>query len=231
MRQTLLIVLLTAVLSTCSTPFEEKDATGKLHPAEEFAADTDDVHTKGLAHKGKSLFRQAMKAQTIRSKKSGSRDKSETKGEHFTGIPDFSREGHNITKLSHMLHRAIHQYKIQSMVDVPCRSHSRWMGQLLQNINPKNGHSFKYFCVDSSAKVLELVESRMGDLEDVSTNFIRRKFWKLPIPKADLVFSWEGLGKMKSKNVGSMLQLLAEGRHNIFSLEVPRPRRILTKTC
>lgn len=135
----------------------------------------------------------------------------------FSGIPDYFRGGHNITRLSHMLYRVIQQYHIGSMVDVPCRGHSRWMGRFLENVRQKNGDPFVYYCVDSSPKILELAESRMPVLPDVSTNYIHRKFWKLPMPKADLVFSWEGLEKMKTKNVESMLNLLRQGgRHKYF---------------
>lgn len=216
-RRTRLIVLFMAVLSVCSTPLKEDDTTSALHSTEDFTSDTDDIHAKGLSNKGKSRSRSETKQPTPGVEKSGSRGKSETGDKHFAGVPDFFQEGHNITKLSLMLHRAIHEYKIKSMVDVPCRSHSRWMGQLLQHVKPKKGLSFKYFCVDSHSKVLDLAESRLDSLEDVSTNFILRKFWKLPMPKADLVFAWEGLGKMKNRNVGSMLQLLVEGgRHKYF---------------
>lgn len=202
-----LLVLLFVITSTTAAPLKHKRRM--LHFSEDAAAD--DETTRDTA----DLTREEIKLPRIRvtqtlepqrKKKGGTQDS-------FFGIPDYFQSGHNITRLSHMLYRVIEQYKIRSMVDIPCRSHSRWMGKLLEHIKGKDGESFVYYCVDSSPKILELAESRMPTLSHVSANYILRKFWKLPMPRADLVFAWEGLEKMKTANVNTMLeQIIRDGR-------------------
>lgn len=136
----------------------------------------------------------------------------------FLGIPMYMHSGHNMSRVSHMLYKAIQQHKITSMVDIPCRSHSRWMGQLLQHLPSKHGKPFQYYCVDSSEAILELAQTRLPPLRHVSTEFILRAFWKLPMPKADLVFAWEGLEKMKKGNVLSLFNLLLKGKRHKYLL-------------
>lgn len=141
-----------------------------------------------------------------------------SKHESFQGIPNYVQGGHNMTKVSHMLYRAIKQYKINSMVDVPCRAHSRWMGQFLEHVEWEDKKPFTYYCVDSSKKILDLAASRVPQIRGVSLNCLRRKFWRERIPRADLVFCWEGLEKMKVENVKRFFKVLKEGNRHKYLL-------------
>lgn len=137
--------------------------------------------------------------------------------QQFQGVANFVRKGHNITKVSNMLYRVIRKYKVHSMVDVPCRSHSRWMGQLLASIKREGRGNFAYFCVDSSRSMLDLVASRMPETKAVDVIYIDRKFWKEHLPRADLVFAWDGLEMMKVENVHSFVsEIIQGGRHEYF---------------
>lgn len=134
----------------------------------------------------------------------------------FTGIPFFTQYGHNISRVSFMLYKAIRENNIQSMVDVPCRSHIRWMPQFLTNIKPKDGKRFSYFCVDSNDVILQLAKALLGDVKTISKRFLKRNFWKTQMPQADLVFAWGGLELMKKTNVNSLVQLIAKEKRHKF---------------
>lgn len=90
------------------------------------------------------------------------------------------------------------------------------MGPFLASLPPRDP-PLRYFCVDPSPTILQLAESRAPPLRGVSANYILRKFWRLPMPRADLVFVWGGLAEMHVENVESFLKIVGEGgRHRLM---------------
>jgi hypothetical protein len=115
----------------------------------------------------------------------------------FEGVGGNS-DGEDIKRVSYMLMKILKQYKAQSMVDVPCRAHASWMHKFLVHVEQEIP-DFKYFCVDSNQELLQAVKLRVKG--KANAKFIARQFWLEKLPRADLVFSWSGLEKMKEENV------------------------------
>lgn len=209
----LVLVLFTVlVLPYSALPFD-RDIRD---PVEHTAADLDETDTQHEHEQG--IPKQFEDTSAPKAAKIRAGTKRDSKHESFQGIPNYVRGGHNVTKVSHMLYRAIKQYKINSMVDVPCRAHSRWMGEFLEHVEWEDNKPFSYYCVDSSKKILDLAASRMPQVTGVSVNCLRRKFWRERIPRADLVFCWEGLEKMKIENVKRFFEMLKEGKRHKYLL-------------
>lgn len=207
------MVLLVALFVPCVALPSDKET---WDPAEHAPADLDELETQSWKGGGNAQVPEsAPKLQTATVRVT---TKQSSNDESFQGIPNFVRGGHNMTRVSHMLYRMIQQYKINSMVDVPCRAHSRWMGQFLENVRSKDKKVFTYYCIDSNKKILDLAASRIPGITGVSVNYLRRKFWMERIPTADLVFCWEGLEKMKVANVERFLRRLKDGGRHKYLL-------------
>lgn len=141
-----------------------------------------------------------------------------TNGEMAIKFPNMVRNGHNITRVSRMLLRVLVSFKIRSMVDVPCRAHSVWMGSFLKGVSPRLGKPFIYYCVDTQKGIVQEAEQKLPDIDGVNGNFIQRRFWELPLPPTDLVFCWEGLQQMSVAHVHHFLKHIAKGGHHRFVL-------------
>lgn len=133
----------------------------------------------------------------------------------FEGVGG-KKNGEDIKRVSFMLMRLLKQYKAESMVDVPCRAHASWMHKFLDEAE-KEIPNFKYFCVDSNKEILQAVKARVKG--KANAKFILRLFWEEKLPRADVVFSWSGLDKMKTENVVKMLRNIATAdRHKYVIL-------------
>lgn len=126
-------------------------------------------------------------------------------GRIFEGVGG-TKDGEDIKRVSFMLMRLLKQYKAESMVDVPCRAHASWMHKFLVEAE-REIPNFKYFCVDSNKEILQAMKARVKGR--ANAKFILRLFWKEKLPRADVVFSWSGLDKMKHENVVKMLRNIA----------------------
>lgn len=123
-------------------------------------------------------------------------------GHHFRGVPadaiDVAAHGgiyetgtHNLTRVSHMLYRIIRYHNITSMLDVPCTAHVAWMPALLARLDYEIP-AFRYQCMDSAADVSAAARALRGASESaIVTGGVR--YWEVPLPAVDLIFSWSGL--------------------------------------
>jgi hypothetical protein len=132
----------------------------------------------------------------------------------FTGVGGV-KNGEDIKRVSYMLLRIIKQYKAKSMVDVPCRAHASWMHLLMKQIE-RDIPDFKYYCIDTNTQVLKAVQNQMRTLSN--GRYAVKKFWKEPLPEADIVFSWGGLETMKEGNVLAFLKLVATSKKHKYLL-------------
>lgn len=135
----------------------------------------------------------------------GSHAKAARSSHAFEGVGG-KKDGEDIKRVSFMLMRLLKQYKAESMVDVPCRAHASWMHKFLVEVD-REIPNFKYFCVDSNKEILQAVKARVKG--KANAKFILRLFWDEKLPRADVVFSWGGLDKMKHENVEKMLRNIA----------------------
>lgn len=125
--------------------------------------------------------------------------------------------GEDLKRLSMMLMKIIKQYKVRSMVDVPCRAHSHWMPVFLRHLaESKVNKSFKYYCVDTNKAILKIIKG--ANDSKINSKFILKRFWRESLPSADLVFSWSGLDNMKEQNVVKYLERLAVSKHKLVLL-------------
>lgn len=123
-------------------------------------------------------------------------------GHHFRGVPadaiDVASHGgiyetgfHNLTRVSHMLYRIIRYHNIRSMLDVPCTAHVAWMPALLARLDYEIP-AFRYQCMDSAPDVSAASRALRGASESATiTGGVR--YWEVPLPAVDLIFSWSGL--------------------------------------
>lgn len=133
----------------------------------------------------------------------------------FSGIGSV-KDGENIKRLTFMLMRILKQYKVQSMVDVPCRAHASWMHKFLEHVD-REIPDFKYYCVDTNRDILKAIRHRVSGRGH--GRYILRQFWEKKIPAADAVFAWGGLENMKEENVYKFLRKLSkEDRHKLILL-------------
>lgn len=133
----------------------------------------------------------------------------------FEGVGS-ERDGEDIKRVSFMLMRLLKQYKAQSMVDVPCRAHSSWMHKFLQRAETEIP-GFKYFCVDTNKDILHALKARVkGSTDKLNSRFVLRQFWTELLPRADVVFSWSGLEKMKKTNVLGFLKNVATSQRHKY---------------
>lgn len=133
------------------------------------------------------------------------------------------RHGEDIKRLSEMVTKLIRQYRVTSLVDVPCRAHAHWMPNVLRELSKRGGggapSNFRYICVDTNQQVLGYLKRRLVEANvHRGARFELRKFWNEPLPKADLVLSWAGLDNMSEDNVLGFFKNLAasSGRHKII---------------
>lgn len=122
--------------------------------------------------------------------------------DHFRGVPleaiDLASHGgfyetgtHNLTRVSHMLYRIIRHHNISSMLDVPCTAHVAWMPALLARLDYEIP-AFRYQCMDSAPDVAAAARSLRGASESATIKGGVR-YWEVPLPSVDLIFSWSGL--------------------------------------
>lgn len=134
-----------------------------------------------------------------------------------------TRHGENIDRLVFMLTKLIKQYHIQTLIDVPCRAHAHWMHHVLKETmaNQRLALNFQYVCVDTNHNVLTELRRRLIERGlSRNTRFVVRKFWKEPLPKGDLVFSFSGLDNMHKDHVRGFFEILghSKGRHKLVVL-------------
>lgn len=142
------------------------------------------------------------------SKGEDERPRAASKPVPFEGVGS-QKDGEDIKRVSFMLMRLLKQYKAGSMVDVPCRAHSSWMHKLLTRVEVEIP-GFKYYCVDTNKDILHALKERVkSSTENLTSKFVLRQFWNERLPRADVVFSWSGLEKMKRGNVLSFLKNVA----------------------
>lgn len=134
-------------------------------------------------------------------------------------LPFVVQDGYNITRVSQMLLRVIVTQNIRSMVVVPCGKHISWMGRFLEGTRDQLPKPFVFYCVDSSKRAVREAEDIVGEVEGVNTNFIDRQFWSVPLPRADLVFSWDGLDGLSLLHAHKMLAtIIKQGHHKLALL-------------
>lgn len=153
--------------------------------------------------------------------------------EHSSATP-----GEDVQRLMIMLRKIVTQYDIQSMADVPCRAHAHWMAEWLEQIAEHN-ENFKYYCIDTNDIILKAVKERVG--MTVDSKFVLRRFWKVGLPRVDMVFSWAGLDNMKHENVlryihklsktGRKHKLILLGSHSGSLLESANSEKIAAFTA
>lgn len=134
-----------------------------------------------------------------------------------------TRHGENIDRLVFMLTKIIKQYHVQTLIDVPCRAHAHWMHRVLKETmaDQHTALNFQYVCVDTNHNVLTELRRRLIERgHSRNTRFAVRKFWKEPLPKGDLVFSFSGLDNMHKDHVRGFFEILghSEGRHKLVVL-------------
>lgn len=136
--------------------------------------------------------------------------------EAFRGVGGVEKgSGENITKVTYMLFKLIREYKIKSMIDVPCRGHLKWMSHVLERVD-YDEPEFHYFCMDTNEEVLKTAKARVGDLGNAK--FVNKKFWKVGLPKADLLFAWSGLHKMRKESIYKMLKKVVKKKSTKYVL-------------
>lgn len=132
-------------------------------------------------------------------------------------VKEGNRNGEDLKRLSMMLMKIIKQYKVKSLVDVPCRAHSHWMPIFLSHIaQSKLKKYFKYYCVDTNKAILKIIKGRSDS--EINSKFILKRFWTESLPSADVVFSWSGLDNMKEENVVKYLEQLSVSKHKLVLL-------------
>lgn len=134
-----------------------------------------------------------------------------------------TRHGENIDRLVFMLTKLIKQYHVQTLVDVPCRAHAHWMHRVLKETTADQhmALNFQYVCVDTNHNILTELRRRLIERgHSRNTRFAVRKFWKEPLPKGDLVFSFSGLDNMHKDHVRGFFEILShsQGRHKLVVL-------------
>lgn len=108
----------------------------------------------------------------------------------FRGVPGGVIQGVNVTHLSFMIFKIIKQYKIRSIVDIPCRNNIGWFPDLLHRIDFEIV-GFKYYCVETD-------QEPQGDLSKHFSESGSPEFLRIPVedakklPKTDLMFTWDG---------------------------------------
>lgn len=133
-------------------------------------------------------------------------------------LPFVVQDGYNITRVSQMLLRVIITQNIRSMVVVPCEKHMSWIGRFLEGTSKQLPKPFVFYCVDNSKRVVNQAEDVVGEIEGVNTNFIDRQFWSVPLPRADLLFSWDGLSALSLLHAHKMLDTVTRRCHHKFVL-------------
>lgn len=178
-------------------------------------------HTTSIKRKRDSGKRKKghTEEQDVDGKSNGSHTKSSQAGHpatvEFKGIR-VRKNGENIQQLTYMLMRLLKQYHAKSMTDVPCRAHASWMPSFLEHLE-KEIPNFKYYCVDTSKKVLRAAKNRAK--ARASAKFILKEFWNENLPRSDFVFSWTGLENMKQENVVKFLENVAKSeRHKYLAI-------------
>lgn len=111
-------------------------------------------------------------------------------GGEFRGIPGGVVDGTNITHLSYMIFKLIKKYEITSVVDMPCRNTLHWFPALLHRLDFEIV-GFKYYCVDSEANSQDDIRHLFGEAGSPELMHIKPEE-AAQIPKADLLFSWNG---------------------------------------
>lgn len=142
-------------------------------------------------------------------------------------LPSLIRDGYNITRVSQMLLRMIMTYSVHSMVVIPCGKHAEWIGTFLEGTGRKRPKPFVFYCVDSSKRELYEAENVIGEADGVNANFIDRQFWKTPLPRADMIFSWEGLDDLSVLHTHKLLEnVIKQGHHKfVFLASTPSTER------
>lgn len=111
-------------------------------------------------------------------------------GGEFRGIPGGVVDGTNITHLSYMIFKLIKKHEITSVVDMPCRNTLHWFPALLHRLDFEIV-GFKYYCVDSEAHSQDDLRHLFGDAGQPEFMHIKPEE-AAQLPKADLLFSWNG---------------------------------------
>lgn len=133
-------------------------------------------------------------------------------------LPFVVQDGYNITRVSQMLLRVIITQNVRSMVVVSCGKHMSWMGRFLEGTSEQLPKPFVFYCVDNSKRAVSQAEDVVGEIEGVNTNFIERQFWSVPLPRADLLFSWDGLSGLSLLHAHKMLDTVIKQGHHKFVL-------------
>lgn len=139
------------------------------------------------------------------------------KGKHSGGIDSKFRgieagivEGTNVTHLSYMVFKLIKANNIKSVVDMPCRNTLDWFPELLHRLDFEVP-GFQYYCVDSEQHSQDDIRKLFSDAGNVEFMHIRPEETHM-IPKADLVFSWDGPQQWGVKKTWSFFTALRQIR-------------------
>lgn len=117
-------------------------------------------------------------------------EKSKKQSRTFKGVPLDVVDGTNVTHLSYMVFKLIKTHEIKSVVDIPCRNTLSWFPQLLHYLDFEI-LGFKYYCIDSEKHSQDDIRGLFSDAASPEFMHIRPEEASL-LPKADLVFSWDG---------------------------------------
>lgn len=156
--------------------------------------------------------------------KSADTQESSDDNEYSDAMSDLgTRHGENIDRLVFMLTKLIKQYHVHTLIDVPCRAHAHWMHRVLKETMADQhlALNFQYVCVDTNHNILTELRRRLTERgHSRNTRFVVRKFWKEPLPKGDLVFSFSGLDNMHKDHVRGFFEILShsQGRHKLVVL-------------
>lgn len=115
---------------------------------------------------------------------------AEVIGENGMGAPESRHAYTNVTHLSMMLLKIIKTYKIKSMVDIPCRNTLDFVPTLLHTLDFEIA-GFKYYCVDTEKETHDDIAHLYGDAGSPDIIHMKAEHTSR-MPKADLVFSWDG---------------------------------------
>lgn len=129
-------------------------------------------------------------------------------------LPSIVQDGYNITRVSQMLLRVILTQNVYSMVVVPCEKHMSWMGRFLEGTSAQLPKPFLFYCVDSNKRAVKEAEENVGEIDGVNTNFVERQFWNVPLPRAELVFSWDGLDELSILHAHKLLDTVIRQSHH-----------------
>lgn len=160
---------------------EEGEGNDESDLAETNNADLDKVHEPAIEPTVKM---------TAASKVPGAIREVPMTGGEFRGIPGGVVDGTNITHLSYMIFKLIKKHEITSVVDMPCRNTLHWFPALLHRLDFEIV-GFKYYCVDSEANSQDDLRHLFGDAGQPEFMHVKPEE-AAQLPKADLLFSWNG---------------------------------------